>query len=1089
MPSENTEQRKLAAIMFTDMVGSTQLKQDLGDREALALIQRHHAVVRKILVQFNDGEEISTAGDSFFLVFGNPSDGVKFALVLHAELRRLAGETGRPVFDRIGIHVGEVFIEERAGADKPKDLHGIQVDTCSRVMALAKASQILMTRSVFDNARQVLRGQDLPGVGPLAWLNHGSYLLKGVEEPLEICEVGEASLGPLTPPSTSEKARRHASVDEEPVLGWRPALEQFVPGTQWVLERKLGEGGFGEVWLGRHDRLKERRVFKFCFRADRVRSLKREVTLFRLLKEKVGQHPNIVGIQETSFEAPPFYIVMDYAEALDLRAWCQAQGGIEKVPLATRLEIVAQVAGALQAAHEAGVIHRDVKPSNILVSNPKSEIRNPKLEVRLTDFGIGQVVSQEALAGMTKMGFTQTMLSPGSSSQTGTQLFMAPELLAGNPASTRSDIYSLGVVLYQLLVGDFKHPLTTDWGKRISDPLLREDLEKCFAGNPEERFAEAAQLASNLRSLDKRRAELAGREKAALRRRLARRTAVSFAVVAALFLLAWFAFKQGEGKEAPLIKLALLPLANFSGDVAQQYFADEMTDDLIGKLGQISALQVIARAATMQFKNPTNSVSEIARQLKVDAVVRGTVKREGDRVKIEVAQINGRSDHQLWSTKFERDVRDVFALQNEVALAIARKMKVKVTPEEQARLAKARQVNPEALDLYYRGKASQRSSSATTSETPSGDAKNQEAIRLYERAVEMDKNFAPAWAALAGAYIDRLYWHEPEDREGLVNKAQPALLRAIGLDPNLALAYESHGRLLWGPAMNFQNEDAHEQFQLALQKNPSAVGALTYMSFIYGHTGFFDESVAKSEQVRALNPRSRLHFPTRAFSHLWKGEYQQSISVWEEWGKLGGADLSMHGAHWALVLFGLGRTNEARAKVEEFLNKFPTDGPGELTAMKAVLFAASGNEAEALAQIRIAEKKSATYFGERHHTTYLIACAYARLNKTPEALQWLKQTAETGFPCFPYFKDDPNLNSLRTEPGFKAFLQKQETDWRTRRNLWFKADKADLAGREKGASRRGPVRTMAVSFAVVAAVFFLAWFAFKQRETSKEQIH
>ena len=357
---------------------------------------------------------------------------MRFALRLHAGLRALTQTAGRPLFDRIGIHVGEVFVEVGEGALKPKDLYGIQVDTSSRLMSLAKANQILMTRSVFDNARQVLRGQDLQGVGALAWMNHGPYLLKGVEEPLEICEVGETSAGALTPPPTSEKGRRHANADEEPVLGWRPALEQMVPNTRWMLERKLGEGGFGEVWLGRDDRLKERRVFKFCFRADRVRSLKREVTLFRLLKDKVGRHPNIVGIQEVFFDTPPFYIVMDYAEATDLRAWCEAQGGVAKVPLATRLEIVVQVADALQAAHDAGVIHRDVKPSNILVATGggtssasprkptgtdagKSEPcgtrpsdgergRSPPVAM-LTDFGIGQVVTQEALASLTKMGF------------------------------------------------------------------------------------------------------------------------------------------------------------------------------------------------------------------------------------------------------------------------------------------------------------------------------------------------------------------------------------------------------------------------------------------------------------------------------------------------------------------------------------------------------------------------------------------------------------------------------------------------------------------------------------------------------------
>src|SRR5262249_30061355 len=149
-----------------------------------------------------------------------------------------------------------------------------QIDTCARVMSLATGGQILMTRAVFDSARQVLKGEDIEGVEPLSWLNHGAYRLKGLEESVEVCEVKEAAQDTGGPPTNSEKAQRAVSAEAEPVLGWRPALNQEVPGTKWVLERKLGEGGFGEVWLGRHETLKERRVFKFCFRADRVRSLK-----------------------------------------------------------------------------------------------------------------------------------------------------------------------------------------------------------------------------------------------------------------------------------------------------------------------------------------------------------------------------------------------------------------------------------------------------------------------------------------------------------------------------------------------------------------------------------------------------------------------------------------------------------------------------------------------------------------------------------------------------------------------------------------------------------------------------------------------
>ncbi|PYX62767.1 MAG: hypothetical protein DMG78_32755, partial [Acidobacteria bacterium] len=254
--------------------------------------------------------------------------------------------------------------------------------------------------------------------------------------------------------------------------------------------------------------------------------------------------------------------------ATDLRAWCEKEG-FENISVAGRLEIVAQVADGLLAAHEAGVIHRDVKPSNILIAecgvrnaewdpgvlpkpanelsssstDPKSEIR--KLEVKLTDFGIGQVVSQEALAGMTRMGFTQTMLSPGSSSQAGTHLYMAPELLAGEPASNRSDIYSLGVVLYQLLIGDFTRPLTMGCIKRISDPLLCEDLEKCFAGNPEERFTSAGELARALRSLPQRQAKRAACERSTRRRKVARAAAIVGIILTALVALGVFVVKWG----------------------------------------------------------------------------------------------------------------------------------------------------------------------------------------------------------------------------------------------------------------------------------------------------------------------------------------------------------------------------------------------------------------------------------------------------------------------------------------------------------------------------------------------------------------
>ena len=230
---------------------------------------------------------------------------------------------------RAGLRFEKLFwIEEHESTGIAQDLYGLHVDTCARVQSLGQADQILLTRFPFDSARQALKGEELHGIEALSWLNHGPYRMKGVEEPLEICEVGEEGKARLRQPPDSEKAHRFMSADSEPVLGWRPAIDQVVPGTGWVLEKKLGEGGFAEVWLGRDKRLKTERVFKFCFRADRVRSLKREATLFGLLKERVGEHPNIVAIESVYFdEPPPYYILMQHVAGQDLASWCEARVG------------------------------------------------------------------------------------------------------------------------------------------------------------------------------------------------------------------------------------------------------------------------------------------------------------------------------------------------------------------------------------------------------------------------------------------------------------------------------------------------------------------------------------------------------------------------------------------------------------------------------------------------------------------------------------------------------------------------------------------------------------------------------------------
>lgn len=349
---------------------------------------------------------------------------------------------------------------------------------------------------------------------------------------------------------------------------WRPSEEALSPGTEWKLERKIGEGSTGEVWLGFHERLGERRVFKFCDTEEKARTLKRELTLFRLLKERIGQNPHFIQLHEVSLDEPPFYLMMSHEDVQSLDSWRGLQvGGQAGISLETCVEIVAQAAEAMQAAHEAGILHRDIKPGNILVrTNPVSTPgESPSVHVFVADFGIGQIILNDLLITGTRLGFTRTISDLQRSTLSGSMLYMAPEVLEGSSATARSDIYSLGVVLWQLLIGNLSAALDpADWSVRIQEPLLRDDIARCLAGSPAKRWASAGELAASLRALPARReaearraAELAAREQAAYRRGVLGTATVAIAIIAVVAGLAWIAWEQRGKAERATGRIAL----------------------------------------------------------------------------------------------------------------------------------------------------------------------------------------------------------------------------------------------------------------------------------------------------------------------------------------------------------------------------------------------------------------------------------------------------------------------------------------------------------------------------------------------------
>ncbi|HVS13201.1 MAG TPA: protein kinase [Thermoanaerobaculia bacterium] len=471
--------------------------------------------------------------------FDVPADAVRAALSLARAAHEALGSV------RVGIHLGDVTLvggRLGGGGEQTRTLR-----VASRLAALALPQQVLASVAASDPARRELLassgGRDSPE-RQVEWLAHGSYELPGVDDAVEVLEVGVAGSAPLAPPADSSRGRRVVAPGEEATLGWRPAIGQEIPTRPgWVLRRPLGSGGFGEVWLAEHAELGARRAFKFCFEAEQLQALKREVALFRLLQRTLGGRPDIARLLDWQMEQQPYFLESEFHGDGSLAEWAEGERSIDELPLATRLEIAAKVADALAAAHSVGVLHKDVKPANILLAIEDGEPR-----VWLTDFGIGSLVEPETDPGEPRPAPTASVITTArSDAATGTRAYMAPELLVGEAATIQSDLYSLGVVLFQLAVGDLKRALGHGWDRQIDDPELCADIARCVDVDPARRLASAAELAERLRTLEQRRAErLAAERRREEAARLAEQRAVdrrrrerrSFLAAVALALLA-----------------------------------------------------------------------------------------------------------------------------------------------------------------------------------------------------------------------------------------------------------------------------------------------------------------------------------------------------------------------------------------------------------------------------------------------------------------------------------------------------------------------------------------------------------------------
>ena len=803
----------------------------------------------------------------------------------------------------------------------------------------------------------------------------------------------------------------------------------------------IGMGGMGEVYLAEDTRLRRNVALKFLpmiftQEGTHLRRFELEARAVAALS-----HPNVCTIHEVvKTEKGRHCIVMEYVDGMTLRER-MLEG---KLQISEAVDITIQIASALSAAHAAGVVHRDIKPENIMLRRDGY--------VKVLDFGVAKLTEtqSESIDGEGKTRALELKTLPGI--LMGTVAYMSPEQARALQVDARTDIWSLGVVLYEMVTGrkPFDGPTPTDIiisiVEREPDALsqsrpealpLQPVVRKALAKNRDERYQTVDDVLVDLRSLkreldlgahvDRQRPTTPPSERTTFdsswskyrlksNRFVLVTAVVTLLALGALFLAYWFRQTATDAPAAEIKSIAVLPIRNLSADPLQDYFAEGMTETLIAGLAKVTSLRVTSRTSVMQYKGSQKPVKEIARELGVDAIVEGSVQRFGDKIRIHVQLIHAARDQNLLSETYDRDLRDVLAFQNEVAAAVAKAIQIKLTPQEESRLSQARRLNPAAYDEFLRGRFYMNRQT---------QADNDTAIQTLKHAVEIDPDFAAAWAELAQAYVWKLFLFAPDDKQ-LHEQAFIAVERARALDPELPEVYLARGRLLWTPANHFPHEEAIREYRKALDLNPSLDEARNQLSVVLGHVGLLDEALAESTQALAANPSNNLARFRVGEILLFQGKHEQALTALENVPPE--VNPSLIGHQIVLTLFDLGRKEEAKARLEKFLRDYPEDDRGLFTSLEALLAASDGQYRLAEQKIKLAIEKGRG-FGHFHHTAYHIACAYAQMSKREEAINWLEFAANNGFPCYELFAGDHNLDNLRQEPRFIALMSKLKQQW------------------------------------------------------------